>query len=126
MVPTNSPANLATVRTTPGSGLAAQPVSMQYVNSVLATKADEGSVVHLNGSETISGSKSGSEKKDAAMSFLENALATVDAVATREIIDPEKFRSGIGLIIDGVVQCLNASSWAKGGTQMSSGGATSN
>jgi hypothetical protein len=57
MVPTTSPANLAAVRTTPGSGLAAQPVSMQYVNSVLATKADDGSVVHLNGSETISGTK---------------------------------------------------------------------
>ena len=57
IVPTASPANLATVRTTPGSGLAAQPVSMQYVNSLLATKADETSVVHLNGSETISGTK---------------------------------------------------------------------
>lgn len=57
VVPTTSPANLATVRMTPGSGLAAQPVSVQYVNSVLASKADDNSVVHLNGSETISGSK---------------------------------------------------------------------
>src|SRR5579864_1467627 len=56
-VPTTSPANLAAVRTTPGSGLAAQPVSMQYVNSALAAKADDGSVVHLNGSETIGGAK---------------------------------------------------------------------
>jgi len=57
VVPTASPASLATVRMTPGSGLAAQPVSMQYVNSALATKADDTSVVHLNGSETISGTK---------------------------------------------------------------------
>ena len=57
VVPTNSPASLATVRTTPGSGFAAEPVSMQYVNSALATKADDGSVVHLSGSETISGTK---------------------------------------------------------------------
>ena len=57
VVPTRSPARLATVRMTPGSGLAAQPVSIQYVNSALATKADDSSVVHLNGSETISGSK---------------------------------------------------------------------
>src|SRR5215468_11196859 len=57
VVPATSPANLATVRTTPGSGIAAQPVSIQYVNSALATKADDSSVVHLNGSETISGSK---------------------------------------------------------------------
>lgn len=56
-VPTSSPANLATVRTTPGSGTAAQPVSMQYVNTALATKANDSSVVHLSGSETIAGAK---------------------------------------------------------------------
>src|SRR5262249_9142441 len=57
IVPTTSPANLATVRTTPGSGVAAQPVSMQYVNSQLATKANDNAVVHLNGAETITGAK---------------------------------------------------------------------
>src|SRR5215469_8500028 len=57
VVPSTSPASLATVRMTPGSGLAAQPVSIQYVNSALATKADDSSVVHLNGSETINGAK---------------------------------------------------------------------
>src|SRR5581483_2979292 len=57
IVPTSSPANLAAVRTTPGAGLAGQPVSMQYMNSALATKADDVSVVHLNGQETISGVK---------------------------------------------------------------------
>jgi len=108
VVPTTSPANLAAVRTTPGSGVAAAPVSVQYVNSQLAT------VVHLAGTETITGSKSGSEKKDAAMSFLESALATVDAVAAREIVDPEKFKNGISMVVDGAVQCLNASAWAKG------------
>ncbi len=57
MVPTTSPANLAAVRTTPGSGVAAQPVSAQYVNSALATKANDNAVVHLSGTETISGAK---------------------------------------------------------------------
>ncbi len=57
IVPTTSPANLATVRTTPGSGVAAQPVSMQYVNSELATKANDNAVVHLSGTETIAGAK---------------------------------------------------------------------
>jgi hypothetical protein len=118
-VPTTSPANLAGVRTTPGSGVAGQPVSMQYVNSELATKANDSVVVHLNGTETISASKSGPEKKDAAMSFLESALATVDAVAAREIVDPDKFKDGISKIIDGTVQCLNASTWAKGTPQAS-------
>ena len=69
--------------------------------------------------EQLFASKSGSEKKDAAMSFLENALATVDAVAAREIVDPEKFRNGISKIIDGTVECLNASTWAKGTPQTS-------
>ena len=36
-----------------------------------------------------------------------------DAVAAREIVDPEKFRNGISEIIDGVVVCLNASTWSK-------------
>jgi len=57
LVPTSSPANLATVRTTPRTGVAGQAVSIQYVNSALATKADDSSVVHVNGTETISGTK---------------------------------------------------------------------
>lgn len=57
LVPTTSPANLATVRTTPGSGTAAQPVSMQYVNTALAGKANDNAVVHLSAAETISGTK---------------------------------------------------------------------
>ncbi len=32
VVPASSPVTLAQVRTTPGAGTAAQPVSMQYVN----------------------------------------------------------------------------------------------
>jgi hypothetical protein len=58
-------------------------------------------------------SKSRAEKKDAAMSFLQSALSTVDAVAAREIISPDKFREGISKIIDGTVECLNASTWCK-------------
>src|SRR5271170_6183331 len=58
VVPTNSPATLAQVRTTPGSGTAGQPVSMQYVNSVLAAKANDNAVVHLAGTETVTGTKS--------------------------------------------------------------------
>ncbi len=73
--------------------------------------------VQLLNDEGLFASKSGSEKKDAAMSFLESALSTVDAVAAREIIDPEKFKDGISKIIDGTVECLNASTWAKGGGQ---------
>ena len=67
----------------------------------------------VNGIEGLFGNKPGSDKKDAAMSFLESALSTVDAVAAREIVDPIKFRDGISKIIDGTVECLNASTWCK-------------
>jgi len=56
------------------------------------------------------------------MSFLENALATVDAVAAREIVDPEKFKNGISMVVDGVVLCLNASAWAKDAGKAASAG----
>jgi hypothetical protein len=113
VVPTSSPATLAQVRTTPGSGTAAPPASEQYVNTALAGKANDNAVVHLSGAETVTGNKPGSEKKDAAMSFLQNAIAMTDAVAAREIVAPDKFRDGISKIIDGTVECLNASTWCK-------------
>lgn len=151
MVPTTSPANLATVRMTPGSGLAGQPVSTQYVNSALATKADDSAVVHLDRAETISGAKtfasspsvpaptnssdiatkayvdqsvigvgSGSYLSTAGgtltgpLTLPGSAISMTDAIASREIIQPEQFKNGISQIIDGVVMCMNASAWAKG------------
>jgi len=159
VVPTTSPANLATVRTTPGSGQAQPAVSMQYVNSGLATKANDNAVVHLAGTETISGTKTfaaapnvpapTSAGQVASKGYVDsavanvgagnylptaggtmtgpitlpaNALATVDAVAAREIVDPEKFKDGISKIIDGTVECLNASTWGKGSGQASAPG----
>jgi hypothetical protein len=67
----------------------------------------------VSGIEGLFGDKPGAEKKDAAMSFLQNALALTDAVAAREIINPEMFKDGISMIIDGTVECLNASTWCK-------------
>jgi hypothetical protein len=55
----------------------------------------------------------GAEKKDAAMTFLENAIAMSDAIACREIVQPEQFKNGISQIVDGVVLCMNSSAWAK-------------
>jgi hypothetical protein len=74
----------------------------------------------VNGIEGLFGNKSGAEKKDAAMSFLQNALAMTDAIAAREIINPDQFRDGISKIIDGTVECLNASTWTKHSSQPSS------
>ncbi len=41
------------------------------------------------------------------------AFETAEAVSNKDIVDEGKFREGLGKIIDGVVQCLNASAWAK-------------
>jgi hypothetical protein len=67
----------------------------------------------VSGIENIFGGRPGAEKKSAAMSFLEAALLMSDAVAKREIVDEVKFRAGLEEIISGVVDCLNASAWAK-------------
>jgi hypothetical protein len=71
----------------------------------------------VSGIEGLLGGRTGAQKKDAAMSFLENALGMADAVAKREIVNPEQFREGVSGIIDGVVTCMNASAWAKSGAQ---------
>jgi len=84
---------------------------MNFLNQLLRGIAFIPALV--SGIEGMFGGQSGSQKKDAAMSFLENALSTVDAIASREIINPEKFKDGISKIVDGTVQCLNASTWAK-------------
>ena len=67
----------------------------------------------VHGVEALFGSKSGAEKKDAALSFATAALSLTDAIAQKNVVDPDKFRDGLGKVIDGVVECLNASAWAK-------------
>ena len=67
----------------------------------------------VNGIEGLFGSGSGVEKKTAAMSFVSAALQLTDAVTSRHIVDPEKFKQGMSAVIDGTVLCLNASTWAK-------------
>lgn len=57
--------------------------------------------------------RSGTDKKDAVMSFLQTALSMTDAVASKEITDETKFREGLSQIINGTVECLNASVWAQ-------------
>ena len=89
VVPANSPVKLADVRMTPGSGLASAPVSLQYVNSELATKANDSAVVHLTGAETISGTKTFAispavpapmnPSDIASKSYVDTSLSTVGA-----------------------------------------------
>ena len=63
--------------------------------------------------ESFFGTRTGSEKKDAALSFVQTALQMTDAIANRQIVDDIKFKGGLSKIIDGTVECLNASIWAK-------------
>jgi hypothetical protein len=54
----------------------------------------------------------GNDKKDAVMSFLQAALSAGDAVMSRDIVDQAKFKEGLSKIVDGTVECFNASVWA--------------
>ena len=67
----------------------------------------------VNGIEGLFSNRSGVEKKNAALSFLESTLSLSEALSNREIVDDAKFRAGLGKMIDGAVECLNASAWAK-------------
>jgi len=84
---------------------------MNFLATLLQTIALVPAVV--NGIEGLFSHRTGTEKKDAALSFLEAALSVSSAVASREIVDEEKFKAGLSKAIDGVVECFNASVWAK-------------
>ena len=66
-----------------------------------------------NGVEGLFGARSGNDKKQAALSFVGAALSLTEQVTNRNIVDEAKFKDGLGKIIDGTVECLNASTWAK-------------
>ena len=84
---------------------------MNFLSTLLKSIAFVPSVVQ--GVEAVFGGKSGTDKKDAALNFVSSALSITQAVAQKDIVDPDQFRNGLGQIIDGTVACLNASTWAK-------------
>ncbi|HET7208529.1 MAG TPA: hypothetical protein VFI95_18275 [Terriglobales bacterium] len=84
---------------------------MNFLSKLLRGIAFVPAVVH--GIEGLFGSRSGNEKKEAALSFVGSALSMTEAIAAREILDQDKFKEGLGKIVDGTVECLNASVWAK-------------
>jgi hypothetical protein len=84
---------------------------MNFLAKLLRGIAFVPAIVH--GIEALFGAKSGNDKKEAALSFIGAALGLGEAIANRDVLDDTKFRDGLSKIIDGVVQCLNASAWAK-------------
>jgi hypothetical protein len=66
----------------------------------------------VQGVEALYGAKSGAQKKDAAIAIVSSSINMADAVSTKQIADSTKFTAGLNLIVDGVVECLNASLWA--------------
>lgn len=67
----------------------------------------------IQGVEALYGAKSGEQKKTAALDVVSSAIKVTDAVANKTIVNADSFTSGLGMVVDGVVACLNASIWAK-------------
>jgi hypothetical protein len=67
----------------------------------------------VQGTEALFGAESGEQKKKAALEIVGAAINVADAVTMKHIADSGKFTEGLGMTIDGVVTCLNASLWAK-------------
>jgi hypothetical protein len=68
----------------------------------------------LHGTEALIGQGGGEHKKKAALEIVGAAINITDAVESKQIVDADRFTAGLSSIIDGVVECLNASVWAKG------------
>ena len=67
----------------------------------------------IQGMESLFGERSGPQKKAAAVEIVGAAINIADAVTMKQIADADKFTAGLSTIIDGVVDCLNASIWGK-------------
>ncbi len=68
----------------------------------------------IQGIESLYGAKTGEQKREAAIAIVGSTIGVVDAVGAKTIVDPAKFTEALGVIVDGVVACLNASIWNKG------------
>ena len=69
----------------------------------------------VNSIEGLFGRHNGREKKDSAMAFVLAALHLTESAAAGEVVDEERFKEGLSKMIDGTVECLGASQWARKG-----------
>ena len=63
--------------------------------------------------EKLLGPKTGKEKLTMAQTLVNTALAGVEGLTGKEIIDNALWEEGQKQAIEGIVKCLNASVWAK-------------
>jgi hypothetical protein len=84
---------------------------MNFVSKLMQTIAFVPTIV--TGIEGLFKDRSGTDKQNAAMSFLQAALSMAEAVSSKQIADEAGFKTGLEQIVAGVVACLNASVWAK-------------
>ncbi len=85
---------------------------MEFLAVFLRSVSSIPSVVQ--GTEALFGAKTGEQKRDAAIAMVGSAINITDAVSGKQIADAGRFTKGLTMIVDGVVECLNASLWAKG------------
>jgi len=67
----------------------------------------------VNSIEGLFGRHSGREKKESAMAFVLGALHLKESVESGEVVDEDRFKEGVSKMIDGAVECLEASGWAR-------------
>lgn len=84
---------------------------MNFVTKLLQSLAFIPSIV--TSIEDLFNGRSGSDKKDAALTFLESAVSMGEAIANRQIVDEDQFRAGLTDLVNGTVKCLNASVWSQ-------------
>ncbi len=92
-VPATSPTTIAAVLTTPGTGLANLAVTQDYVNAAVANRAIDATVVHLAGTETISGTKNFAVPPELP------APAGVDDAANKGYVDAAVANVGAGSFV---------------------------
>jgi hypothetical protein len=86
---------------------------MEFVSKLLQGLSFIPAIV--NGLEGLLKNHPGLEKRAAALSFLEETLSLGEALCQRQVKDEAKFREGLGKMVDGAVECLNASAWSEEG-----------
>jgi len=105
--------SFAELRRTKQDKLNTRRTAMNFLAQLLQGIAFVPAVVH--GIEGLFGGRPGTDKKQAVMSFVQATLSMTESIASRDIADEAMFKEGLGKVIDGTVECLNASIWAKTG-----------